>query len=383
MPPKHPLATALVALKAADVPAGAAVAIAPCSFDAALTPIDAAAPARVLLQVTPAQDFAPSDGRDMDVPAWRINADIARRVISAFSAAQPPVIDYEHQTLYTQGNGQPAPAAGWMHGLRWIEGRGLFAEVELTERARQLVAAGEYRYFSPVLEYERGTGAVLRVLMGALTNHPAIAGMAAIDLMAAASARFNPSPSTETTVTLLQQLLAMLGVAAGSLDEAGAVAACSALKAQADAARKDLNLADGADAAAVTAAVAALKAQPGQPDPAQYVPVAVVQELKTSLAALSASQHQRDVADVLAPALADGRLLPAEKAWADTLAATPAGLASLKGLLAVRQPVAALAGTQTGGQPPEGGAPAQLSADELAVAAACGIAPKDFAAARA
>ena len=31
------------------------------------------------------------------------------------------VIDYEHQTLHKEANGQPAPAAGWMHGLRWIE----------------------------------------------------------------------------------------------------------------------------------------------------------------------------------------------------------------------------------------------------------------------
>ena len=59
-----------------------------------------------------------------------------------------------------------------MHGLRWIEGRGLFAEAELTERARALVQSGEYRYFSPVFEYARGSGEVTRILMGALTNHP-------------------------------------------------------------------------------------------------------------------------------------------------------------------------------------------------------------------
>lgn len=59
---------------------------------------------RVLLQVTPAQDFTPADGREMDVPAWRINQAIAGRVIAAFSAQQPPVIDYEHQTLHKEAN---------------------------------------------------------------------------------------------------------------------------------------------------------------------------------------------------------------------------------------------------------------------------------------
>ena len=69
----------------------------------------------------------------------------------------------------------------------------------LTERARALVQSGEYRYFSPVFEYARGSGEVTRILMGALTNHPAIAGMEAVNLMAAASARFTTTPTTSTS----------------------------------------------------------------------------------------------------------------------------------------------------------------------------------------
>ena len=69
----------------------------------------------------------------MDVPAWRINAAIATRVIAEHNPTQPPVIDYEHQTLHKEANGQPAPAAGWIHGLRWLDGKGLYAEVELTQ----------------------------------------------------------------------------------------------------------------------------------------------------------------------------------------------------------------------------------------------------------
>ncbi len=336
----------------------ACIAIAACAFAAA--PVDAGV-GRVLLQLTPAQDFTPSDGRAMDVPAWRINAATAQRVIAAFNAAQPPVIDYEHQTLHKEANGQPAPAAGWMHGLRWIEGRGLFAEAELTERARALVQSGEYRYFSPVFEYARGSGEVTRILMGALTNHPAIAGMEAVNLMAAASARFTTTPTTSTKESddmneLLKKLLAALGLPEDASEEQ----ALSAIKA----------LTDKPAVAATTAT----------PDPAQYVPVAVVQELQTNLAALSASVHSRAVDDVIAPALGDGRLLPAEEAWARDTAKTPAGLASLTSLLKVRQPIAALTGTQTGGKAPVPAAGAHgLTADELAVAAACGMTPEAYA----
>ena len=340
----------------------ACIAIAACAFAAA--PVDAGA-GRVLLQLTPAQDFTPSDGRAMDVPAWRINAATAQRVIAAFNAAQPPVIDYEHQTLHKEANGQPAPAAGWMHGLRWIEGRGLFAEAELTERARALVQSGEYRYFSPVFEYAQGSGEVTRILMGALTNHPAIAGMEAVNLMAAASARFTTTPTTSTKESddmneLLKKLLAALGLPEDASEEQ----ALAAIKALTD-----------------KPAVAATTATTTAPDPAQYVPVAVVQELQNNIAALSASVHSRAVDDVIAPALGDGRLLPAEEAWARDTAKTPAGLASLTSLLKVRQPIAALASTQTKGQPPAAAATDThgLTADELAVAAACGMTPEAYA----
>ena len=105
-------------------PAAGAVAVAACLFDAAGLQDAGAAPAgRVLTQITPAGDFGPSDGRALDVPAWRVDAAIAARVIAAHNPAQPLVIDYEHQTLHAESNGQPAPAAGWIHALRWIDGR--------------------------------------------------------------------------------------------------------------------------------------------------------------------------------------------------------------------------------------------------------------------
>ena len=361
-----------------------AVAVAACAFSALVSDAQDAGNGRVLMQITPAQDFLPSDGREMDVPAWRINEAIAGRVIAAYNPAQPPVIDYEHQTLHKEANGQPAPAAGWIHGLRWLDGKGLYAEAELTQRARELVAAGEYRYFSPVFEYAKGTGDVVRVLMGALTNHPAIHGMDAINLMAAATARFgaNPHPNPpETTVTLLEKLLAAIGLPANTTEDA-AIAACTSIKAQADAARDALKLDGTATAETVTAACTSLRtaAASATPDPAKYVPVAVVEELKTSVAALTAQVGERQVEDLIAPALKDGRLLPAQEAWARDLGKT--NVAALTAYLKTAQPIAALAGTQTGGKPPAGEPDKDahgLTKDELAVAAACGLTPEAYA----
>ena len=361
-----------------------AVAVAACAFSALVSDAQDAGNGRVLMQITPAQDFLPSDGREMDVPAWRINEAIAGRVIAAYNPAQPPVIDYEHQTLHKEANGQPAPAAGWIHGLRWLDGKGLYAEAELTQRARELVAAGEYRYFSPVFEYAKSTGDVVRVLMGALTNHPAIHGMDAINLMAAATARFgaNPHPNPpETTVTLLEKLLAAIGLPANTTEDA-AIAACTSIKAQADAARDALKLDGTATAETVTAACTSLRtaAASATPDPAKYVPVAVVEELKTSVAALTAQVGERQVEDLIAPALKDGRLLPAQEAWARDLGKT--NVAALTAYLKTAQPIAALAGTQTGGKPPAGDPDKDahgLTKDELAVAAACGLTPEAYA----
>ena len=358
-----------------------AAAVAACSF--ALAAGDAPqANGRYLLQLTPAQDFTPSDGRAMDVPAWRINAAIASQVISRFNAAQPPVIDYEHQTLHKEKNGQPAPAAGWMHGLRWIEGRGLFAEAELTARARAEIDSNEYRYFSPVFLYAPDSGEVLQITMGALTNNPAIHGMQALNTMqAAASAQFSPPPThpTEEPMNpLLKALLAALGLPETTTEQA-ALSAVTANTATASAARTALKLKAEDGAPAVVAACSALTST--TPDPAKFVPVSVVEQVQAQLAALTAQQQADQVEKLIAPALADGRLSPVLEPWARDMG--KANLAQLTAFLEKAQPIAALTSTQTGGQPPAGARQADgahgLSADELAACSAMGVTPEAFA----
>ena len=361
-----------------------AVAVAACSYDLSRA---TEADGLTLMQFTPAGEFGPNDGRKIDVPSWRIDAASAQAVIARHAARkQPVVIDYEHQTLHKEKNGLPAPAAGWLRELRWVEGQGLFGAVALTARARAAIDAHEYLYFSPVFLYSPVDGTVLEIRMGALTNDPGIDGMPPLSLMAAATAAFLPSTPPEPTVNpLLKALLAALGLPETTTEEA-ATAALKALgplqslqsrAAVATAACTALQLSADASADAVTAACTSLRTS-GAPDPAKFVPVAVVEELKASVAALSAVSLARQVDDLVKPALADGRLLAAQETWARDLGKS--NVAALTAYLQTAQPIAALTGTQTGGRPPEGAAKgdAQLTASELAVCTAMGLTPEQY-----
>lgn len=355
------------------------VAVAPCFAALDAPPPGADGAATFLLQVTPAGRFAPNDGR-AGVPAggWVMEEADAARCIAAFDAAQPPVIDYEHQTLHAASNGQPAPAAGFMRALRWQPGRGLFAEVELTQRARQLIKDGEYRYFSPVFAFNTATGGVQRILMGALTNHPAISGM---EPLAAAAAQFFATPNEETS-PMNKETTAPPAAddAAGALDAGVSAGICTALGLPEGASEADAVSACTALIKERDEAIAAAKAAVESPDPAKFAPVETLRELQAQVAALTAEAAQRMVDDLVGPALADGRILPAQEQWARELGKS--NVAALKAYLDTAQPIAALAGTQTGGKAPEGKTASGLTEQEAAVAAACGITPEDFAAAR-
>ena len=365
----------------------AAVAIAACTFQ---LPVKADLPeGAVLLQLTPAGEFRPNEGRELKPGAWRIDAASAQGVIQRFKArGKPAVIDYEHQTLHKEKNGLPAPAAGFMHELRWIDGQGLFAVADLTARARDLIAAGEYLYFSPVFEYDDKTGTVRAICMGALTNDPGISGMQPLSLVAAASAAFLPQPPQELTVNpLLKALLAALGLPESTTEQA-AIAALTAIgplqplqaRSQvATAACNALQLPADASVDTVTAACTNLRtAQTAAPDPAKFVPIESVTALQGQIAALSARQLDADLEAQIKPALADGRLLPALEGWARDLGKKD--MAALTAYLGAAKPIAALTGTQTGGIPPATTATGdqQLRAEELAVCSAMGISPEAY-----
>lgn len=79
-------------------------------------------------------------------------------------------IDYEHQTIVTAKNGQPAPAAGWIKGLQ-ARADGIWGLAAWTDRASGFLKSREYRYISPVFSHTKD-GVVICILSAALTNTP-------------------------------------------------------------------------------------------------------------------------------------------------------------------------------------------------------------------
>lgn len=360
------------------------IALAACAF--ALPAVGDAN--EVEIQLTPAGEFRPSDGRKLPVDHWYIDAAVASRVIErARTRRNAPVLDYEHQTLHKESNGQPAPAAGWLRDLVWREGQGLFARVELTARARKYIQDGEYKYVSPVFTYDAKTGAVTGIEMAAITNTAAIDGMQQLELRAAATFGNCADPNSQE-MTMNKLLLAVCtGLAlSNTVTEDEAIAALTAHFAEDPLydIRKSLGLADDAKPEEVTAACTALKqkgATTEAPDPAEFVAVATFNQVKDQLVALTAKLADSEINELVNKGLEEGRLLPAQEQWARDLGKS--NLAALSKYIETAQPIAALAGSQTKGKQPDGDRDAVLSADELAVCTATGIDPKDFAAAKA
>jgi phage I-like protein len=358
-----------------------AIALAACSFR-----LPAAGGDTIELQVTPAGEFRPADGREMKVDAWRIDQAIATRVIERFRARKTrTVVDYEHQTLHKEANGQPAPAAAWIHDLVWRDGQGLYAVAKLTATARQKIDDEEYLYFSPVFTYAVPGGDVLDLRMGAFTNTPGIDGMEPLTLVAAAT--FGLTTLSEIPVNeLLKKLLEALGLPADTTEEK-ALEAISALKVAPKEAAPDtaalcaaLDLKVGATSAQLLAACTSLKARAAtaQPDMAKFVPVEMLESVKSELAVLTTQVNGDRVDALIKDGLASGKLLPAQEAWARDLGKT--AITALSAYLDATAPIAALTATQTGGKQPDGAAKlANLSSEELAVCTAMGLDPADFA----
>lgn len=335
MPRRH--ATALIAALSVSLTAGAA-------------------PSEIRL--LPAGRFAATDGsgRPEDIAAgWLLDEAAAAAVIARMaSRVSDIVIDYDHQTLYKEANGQPAPAAGWFKQVEWRPGDGLYAtDVRWTARAAAQIAAQEFKYFSPVFSYAPD-GRVLALGPSALTNDPGLDGLTDLS-RAAMSAYFSEE------LAPMKDLLKALGLPE-TATEAEALAALSALKAN--------------HTAALTSAAV--------PDSAKYAPIATLSavqgELATAnakLAALSAAHAAAEVEAVVTEALTAGKLTPATKDWAVGLGKSD--LAALKAFIAAAPVVVKPGDTQSGGKGGAGGGTAALTADQAKVCAQMNINPDDFA----
>lgn len=334
------------------------------------------------LRLIPAGHFKARDGRPYQfAQGWHLDAAGAARLIAqAALRADSGVIDYEHQTLNVEKNGQPAPAAGWfdMTKLEW-RADGLYATgVEWTAAARGAIEAGEYRYLSPVMKYHPDTGEVLSIEMAALTNYPAIDGLDGLAVRAAARFNLTSPTNPEDSIVDREKLISLLGLKTDASD-ADIEAAIAALKAG-DVEALKTQVATLQTAAAETEALktqlAALKAAGASSDPAHFVPLTQFEALKTELAALKTDTSAREVERLVTAGLADGKLLAAQESWARELGTKD--LAALKGYLDKTPGIAALKGQQTTGKQLDKDGKVTLSDAQLAICKATGINPDDY-----
>lgn len=367
------------------------------TFIAALA-IEIAKATHNTIQLLPAGEFRGRDGRPAECDAWVMTAEIAAPLIAAAEArATDYVIDYEHQTLRSIKNGQPAPAAGWFKTLEWRDGKGLFAiDVRWTDAAAAMIAAGEYRYISPVFNYDK-SGHVRQILHAALTNTPALDEMedviiAAASLMAAVSTEGTNTmdellerlrwmlnlPITATQEDIIAELNKLIDQLSGS-ESGTAAASFQTLSAS------PVNVIERLTTA--TSQIAVLSTQVENPDPTKWVSVAVMQDSinqavarvgETATAALAATECD----GLITAALTDGRLLPAQEDWAKGLAKS--NPESLKDYLKKQPKIAALSMSQTGGKPPAGVNEPHSSVDDEneidpAVCSALGLDAKQIA----
>lgn len=314
------------------------------------------------VQLLPAGTIPARDGR----PAWQLG-NAAAVVASSRALAMDLVVDYEHQTDHAPENGRPAPAAGWIKALD-ARPDGIWGRVEWTAKAREMLQAREYRYLSPVFQYDRASREVTRLLRAALTNDPAL-------YMQALARR----TQEETDMDLLKQLATLFGLAA-TADAAAVAKHAGDLVAQAKSQGEQLKaLAKAAGvpetakpeevATAIATAVAA-----GKPDPAKFVAIADFEKVSTAFATVQKERAEEKATAAVDKAIADGKLTPAQRDWAlDFCKSDPARFAAF----VEKQPVIVAPGARPGaGKPTPADAP--LDDEDKAVCRQLGITEEAF-----
>lgn len=249
------------------------------------------------INILPAGTITTIDGRG----PYRI-ADAARLAAESLHAAGGKmVVDENHSTDLAGPRGESAPARGWIVALE-ARADGIWGQVEWNASGKQLLAENAYRGISPAFLHSKD-GQVLQILRVSLTNTPNLRGMTALH-----------QESTMTIEDLLAALRKELGLA-DTADAAAVIAsvkskiAPTAMQAALQSAlapiAKAAGLKDDADADAVIGAVTTLAAGARSAPGAEAV-IALQSELKTVTTELNTLKTGR-AADV-ATAFVDGAI---------------------------------------------------------------------------
>jgi phage I-like protein len=241
-----------------------------------------------------------------------VDEESVREILRDWEARQSEmVIDYEHQTLggeFSSPTGH-APAAGWVKALEDRGAKGLWARVEWTPRAAEYLRNKEYRYLSPVVLVRKSDRRAVRLHSFALTNTPAIDGMVPLvnkrDFLKEGTGleellkQLRLKLSLPATATAEEIITAVDGLNARVASAGQVVAAKEVLEL--------LEVPENADINTVKGKILALK------NPSGYVRVEEFNALKEKL-----QLRERD--ELVALAMSQGKIAPAQKEWAEQYA---------------------------------------------------------------
>jgi phage I-like protein len=316
----------------------------------ATTPASGAesAPAPEWIELLPAGVFYGRDGRGpfrLDDPA----AVIASTTAMQMNAGIP--IDYDHATDFGAPEGRPAPAAGWIREFEVRIGA-VWGRVEWTARAASSIVAREYRYVSPVFQFDPKDGSVTRLLRAGLTNNPNLHLTAIAASQLAAADNHEKDEAMEFPIQELRELLNLESDATA----AEVVAKVREMRAAGDAASSQ-SISTHAH------------------DPAHYVAIAEFERTLTELNALKAERTRERAAHTVEEAIRTGKLVPAQREWAIAYCAADA-----RGFQAFAAKQPSILGENLGlsGEPPADRRAGGLNAAELAICAQLGLKHSEF-----
>jgi phage I-like protein len=359
-------------------------------------------------QLLPAGEFKARDGRPFDVESgcWFLDESIANSFIQRTieeSKGKPILIDYDHQTLYKNENGQKAPAAGRIinpsQDIQWRHD-GIYIRPRWTPVAESEIASEQFNDLSAVFPYD-DNGYPLYLRMAAITNDPALLEIKS--LVALAAEFFNEDEQKEIKMNeALKKLLDLLGIST-ELNEENVTElteqAIEKINTLFTASKAAAEVSDALDSATTTesaiteivdvvdnslseieeAEIIAEEAALSGIDLRRAVPVSAYQRLSARYAALSASAGDSNISELLRRGRQRGQVTNANIGYL-TAVGRKHGVAALSAAINAIPPITALSAKQTKAinKPVKQVGTAVLSASEKEAARLLGITEAEF-----
>mgnify|MGYP003606848355 FL=1 len=256
-------------------------------------------------------------------------------------------VDFEHATELKAPKGEKAPAVAWITDLE-NRGGAVWGHVVWNQTGQDSVALREYRYYSPVWDYEIESGRIVRLVSVGLTNRPNLRVTA-----------LNHESSQEEK-PMLKKLLKALGLAEDATEET-ALNAITTLK-------TDL-------------ATAMNRAETPSLD--KFVPradynqaVARATNAETALAAVKTEKLEDEITAEIGAALEAGKITPATKDYHTARCREEGGLEAFRKFVEVAPVIGDPSGLDEKKREDKQGT--ALNAEEMKILENMGISVEDY-----